>query len=77
MVLTDLPFSSVEEVITPPVQFQVMDRERVNGSLIEVTKELPQAWGGVPVLSYVYVVMFGPPLALAPRSLEVFMVPVS
>ena len=37
-----LPFSSVRESRTPPVQSQVIERDRLNGSLIEVTNELPQ-----------------------------------
>jgi hypothetical protein len=37
-----LPFSSVTVNSTPPVQFQVIDLDRLRGSLTEVTKELPQ-----------------------------------
>jgi hypothetical protein len=38
-----LLFSSVLEVITPPVQLHAIGpRERLSGSLTEVMKELPQ-----------------------------------
>ncbi len=40
--LVTLPFSSVREVGTPPVQFQAKERDMLRGSLILVGKELPQ-----------------------------------
>ena len=46
VLLLVLPFSSVRAVSTPPEQSQVIERERLKGSEIEVTNELPQ--DGVP-----------------------------
>ena len=35
-------FSSVAVSWTPPVQFQVMERDKLSGSLTDVAKEFPQ-----------------------------------
>jgi hypothetical protein len=40
--LVTAPFSSVAFSCTPPVQFHVIECDRLNGSLTDVAKELPQ-----------------------------------